>query len=214
MLQKLILTDYVLDKILNEKSSGSLKKEADPLFDTPLPDLTMSMIKNVMGSAGLPTDPHSAEISDWFLSKHDLKGNGEYLKEALAHGVPHNVLNAKFHEKEALIVSEAGRKGAVTIATNMAGRGVDILLGGRVQDEEVLRAREQDDVAGGQTQSEGRRRKKFVIWAVSSSLVLSDTKVGALTTSFAVALVVRVIRAKVGSLSRLKTSCGASSIRT
>lgn len=151
MLQKLILTDYVLDKILNEKSSGSLKKEADPLFDTPLPDLTMSMIKNVMGSAGLPTDPHSAEISDWFLSKHDLKGNGEYLKEALAHGVPHNVLNAKFHEKEALIVSEAGRKGAVTIATNMAGRGVDILLGGRVQDEEVLRAREQDDVAGGQT---------------------------------------------------------------
>ncbi len=45
-------------------------------------------------------------------------------------GVPHSVLNAKYHEKEADIISQAGRKGAVTIATNMAGRGTDILLGG------------------------------------------------------------------------------------
>ncbi len=45
-------------------------------------------------------------------------------------GIPHSVLNAKYHEKEAEIISQAGRKGAVTIATNMAGRGTDILLGG------------------------------------------------------------------------------------
>jgi preprotein translocase subunit SecA len=45
-------------------------------------------------------------------------------------GVPHNVLNAKHHEREAEIVAQAGRKGAITIATNMAGRGTDILLGG------------------------------------------------------------------------------------
>jgi preprotein translocase subunit SecA len=45
-------------------------------------------------------------------------------------GVPHEVLNAKYHEREAEIVAQAGRKGAVTIATNMAGRGTDILLGG------------------------------------------------------------------------------------
>jgi preprotein translocase subunit SecA len=45
-------------------------------------------------------------------------------------GIEHSVLNAKNHEKEALIVAQAGRKGAVTVATNMAGRGVDILLGG------------------------------------------------------------------------------------
>ena len=44
-------------------------------------------------------------------------------------GVPHNVLNAKYHEKEAQIVADAGQKGAVTIATNMAGRGTDIKLG-------------------------------------------------------------------------------------
>ncbi len=48
-------------------------------------------------------------------------------------GLPHNVLNARYHEHEARIVAQAGRKGAVTIATNMAGRGTDILLGGNPQ---------------------------------------------------------------------------------
>jgi preprotein translocase subunit SecA len=48
----------------------------------------------------------------------------------LRRGVPHEVLNAKFHEKEAAIIAQAGRKGAVTVATNMAGRGTDIMLGG------------------------------------------------------------------------------------
>ncbi len=48
-------------------------------------------------------------------------------------GIPHNVLNAKYHEKEAVIIAQAGRPGAVTIATNMAGRGVDILLGGNAE---------------------------------------------------------------------------------
>ena len=45
-------------------------------------------------------------------------------------GIPHQVLNAKYHEKEAEIIAQAGRLGAVTIATNMAGRGTDIVLGG------------------------------------------------------------------------------------
>ena len=52
---------------------------------------------------------------------------GELLKRR---GIKHNVLNAKFHEREAEVVAQAGRSGAVTIATNMAGRGTDILLGG------------------------------------------------------------------------------------
>jgi len=49
-------------------------------------------------------------------------------------GVAHELLNAKNHEREAQIVANAGRKGAVTVATNMAGRGVDIILGGRIND--------------------------------------------------------------------------------
>ena len=57
--------------------------------------------------------------------------NSERLSRILdKRGIKHNVLNAKFHEREAQIVAQAGREGAVTIATNMAGRGTDILLGG------------------------------------------------------------------------------------
>ncbi|WP_239066631.1 preprotein translocase subunit SecA [Demequina activiva] len=51
-------------------------------------------------------------------------------KELRKHGIKHSVLNAKQHEQEASVVAEAGRKGAVTVATNMAGRGTDIMLGG------------------------------------------------------------------------------------
>ncbi len=55
----------------------------------------------------------------------------ELLSKALKKaGIPHNVLNAKYHEKEAEIIAQAGSLGAVTIATNMAGRGTDIILGG------------------------------------------------------------------------------------
>jgi preprotein translocase subunit SecA len=58
----------------------------------------------------------------------------ERLSTLLNHrGVKHNVLNAKFHEKEAEIIAQAGQKGAVTIATNMAGRGTDIVLGGSAE---------------------------------------------------------------------------------
>lgn len=58
----------------------------------------------------------------------------EVLSKMLArHGVRHEVLNAKFHEKEAEIVAQAGKFGAVTIATNMAGRGTDIMLGGNAE---------------------------------------------------------------------------------
>ena len=58
----------------------------------------------------------------------------EYVSHLLTQrGIKHNVLNAKHHEKEAYIIAQAGRVGAVTIATNMAGRGTDILLGGNAE---------------------------------------------------------------------------------
>jgi len=75
----------------------------------------------------------------------------EFLSGILKkHSIPHKVLNAKFHEQEAEIIAEAGRPGKVTIATNMAGRGTDIVLGGNIkaiteaagpeQDPEILKA--------------------------------------------------------------------------
>lgn len=145
LLQKMVLTDFVLDKTLNDKGTGSLKKESNPFWVTVLEELDMQLIKSVNSSHGCPTDAKSDEIWEWFSKKHDLpQSNRELFEDALSHGVPHNVLNAKFHEREALIISEAGRKGAVTIATNMAGRGVDILLGGRVANDEIVIQREQE----------------------------------------------------------------------
>ncbi len=75
----------------------------------------------------------------------------EVLSELLSRqGIPHQVLNAKNHEREASIIAQAGRKSAVTVATNMAGRGVDILLGGN---PEGL-ARQEYEATGGKTEYE------------------------------------------------------------
>ncbi len=64
----------------------------------------------------------------------------EYLGKLLdVEGIPHQILNAKHHEKEGQIIAQAGKLGQVTIATNMAGRGVDIMLGGNPQDKEEFK---------------------------------------------------------------------------
>ncbi len=79
------------------------------------------------------------------------------LSEVLDRGIPHRVLNAKYHEMEAHIIAQAGRSGALTIATNMAGRGVDILLGGNPKElmNEILRRRNVDpDQASGEQRAE------------------------------------------------------------
>jgi len=60
-------------------------------------------------------------------------------------GIPHELLNAKNHEKEAAIIAKAGEKGAVTVATNMAGRGVDIILGGEIKQETGNKKQETND---------------------------------------------------------------------
>ena len=68
----------------------------------------------------------------------------EHLSDLLRrHGVPHEVLNAKQHEREATIVAQAGRKSAVTVATNMAGRGTDIMLGGNPEFSAVASLKQQ-----------------------------------------------------------------------
>jgi preprotein translocase subunit SecA len=68
----------------------------------------------------------------------------EYLsRQFVKRKIPHNVLNAKYHEQEAGIIAEAGRLGAITVATNMAGRGTDIVLGGNVDFLADKRLREQ-----------------------------------------------------------------------
>ncbi|TAJ69914.1 MAG: preprotein translocase subunit SecA [Phenylobacterium sp.] len=83
-----------------------------------------------------------SETLSEILKAHTFELDGKTIK-----GIPHNVLNARFHEQEASIVADAGIPGAVTIATNMAGRGTDIQLGGNV-DMRLAKWREDQRDAG------------------------------------------------------------------
>ena len=143
LLQKLLLVTRLRDMSEVSKSlPKELKKDATELINTDLKDLKRQDASALLSKAGVKGDPLDDENMEWALGLFELPAeNKEFLEEALKHGIPHNVLNAKYHEREALIIAEAGRKGQITIATNMAGRGVDILLGGRVSDELVERSR-------------------------------------------------------------------------
>jgi preprotein translocase subunit SecA len=79
--------------------------------------------------------------------------------------IPHNVLNAKNHGREAEIIAEAGRPGAVTIATNMAGRGTDIMLGGKLEAELEALGADATDAQVEQGQEEWRQRHEQVLEA-------------------------------------------------
>jgi len=107
-----------------------------PMVRQDLPDLIYKHEK-------AKTQAVAAEIEEWYKKRRPvLVGTRSIEKsEALSallrrRGVSHQVLNAKYHEKEAEIIAQAGRSGAITIATNMAGRGVDIILGGNPPDAE------------------------------------------------------------------------------
>lgn len=96
--------------------------------------------------------------------------NSELLSKALEKdGIPHNVLNAKQHEREADIVAQAGRPKAVTIATNMAGRGTDIVLGGNLERE--LQAVEADESLDESAKAD-RKAKLTEEWKARNAAVL------------------------------------------
>ncbi|MBN1457924.1 MAG: SEC-C domain-containing protein, partial [Armatimonadetes bacterium] len=96
------------------------------------------------------------------------------LGEVLEGGIPHRVLNAKYHEMEAHIIANAGRPGALTIATNMAGRGVDILLGGNPQEvaRELLRKEGTEPEQASQGQFEAALAKAQHICAKDKETML------------------------------------------
>lgn len=100
--------------------------------------------------------------------------NSERISRILSkRGIKHNVLNAKFHEREAQIIAQAGREGAVTIATNMAGRGTDILLGGNpdVMAEDILRNQGIEPAEATQVQKEASRKEAKEICATEREAV-------------------------------------------
>ncbi|MCD6352201.1 MAG: SEC-C domain-containing protein, partial [Armatimonadetes bacterium] len=123
------------------------REERDEILDvlrTPLEEMPKAKLRQVARKLGVnarPTDEENLErlvellrVTEEDMSRRRVRRRRERLEEALKSGVPHNVLNAKRHEEEGRIIAEAGRPGAVTVATNMAGRGVDIVLGGKPED--------------------------------------------------------------------------------
>src|SRR5919199_5108400 len=112
-----------------KKFDDEIREAFAESLDHPLPQVSPATLKNAGQALGLPADPFAPEIVQRFAAMLEVDDE-ERLRAALRDGVPHFVLNAKLHEQEAGIVAQAGRPGAVTIATNMAGRGTDILLGG------------------------------------------------------------------------------------
>lgn len=107
------------------------KKQLHELLNSKFDELSLGRFSTMAKQLGFRLDMLDEEnVRD--LAKA-LGLEEEYvpaLRQVLKEGIVHNVLNAKYHEREAEIVAEAGKEGAVTIATNMAGRGVDIILGG------------------------------------------------------------------------------------
>ncbi len=107
-----------------------MRRLAEVLCYQRLENVRLDRMTRLLEAGGRPADPtdpaNVAELAEIII----LKSDQDRLRGLLQRGVPHQVLNAKYHEQEAEIIAQAGRSGAVTIATNMAGRGVDIMLGG------------------------------------------------------------------------------------
>lgn len=147
MLQKLVVSQRLKEMIeVKKELKGDQLADAKRLYETDLEEITSQGQSTILGQLGLNPDLLKGDWWDWVNTTWKLPAeNKEIFLDCLKHGIPHNVLNAKYHEREALIIAEAGRLGQVTIATNMAGRGVDILLGGRIEDELVKQARDWED---------------------------------------------------------------------
>jgi preprotein translocase subunit SecA len=138
-LATLCMIEVAREKLESTKSlSAEDKKNYTAMINGPLPKLSIVRMRPLLKALGISDDPLSPENMNAIARLFQISDAGlDHLEEAMTHGIGHNILNAKYHEKEALIIAEAGRKGAVTIATNMAGRGVDILLGGKHINQEL-----------------------------------------------------------------------------
>ncbi len=114
-----------------------VRKDADDEIYRTLTDKTRAIVKLI--------EECRARHQPMLVGTVSIEKSEELAAELKKQGIPHNVLNARFHDQEAVIVAQAGRPGAVTIATNMAGRGTDIQLGGNV--DMLLRQSEPEIVA-------------------------------------------------------------------
>ena len=119
----------------NKEQDGRQYAELQPLYK-PIPELEASFLRTFAKPLGISINADEPDNILKLLNILDLPGeSAARLKAVIQAGVPHQVLNARKHTEESQIIAGAGAFGAVTIATNMAGRGVDIKLGGEMADE-------------------------------------------------------------------------------
>lgn len=118
---------YGLDVVVIPTNKPIARKDLNDLIYLSEPEKYDAIVKDVKAFV-----EKKAPVLVGTASVETSEAMSKRFKEA---GIKHKVLNAKYHEKEAEIVAEAGRPGAVTIATNMAGRGTDIVLGGNLEAE-------------------------------------------------------------------------------
>jgi preprotein translocase subunit SecA len=122
----------------NKEEDGILVPDLKPLADQPLDKLNRADLQKQMRDLGLSTNPAGDDNVRRLLRILELdEAQADAVVRVLQGGIKHNVLNAKKHDEESRIIADAGALGAVTIATNMAGRGVDIKLGGEMAEEVV-----------------------------------------------------------------------------
>lgn len=104
-----------------------------PMIREDCPDLVYKTVKAKLNAVIDDIAEHHAKGQPVLVGTITIERSEEISAMLKKRGIPHEVLNAKYHEKEAEIIAQAGKKGAVTIATNMAGRGTDIKLGGNAE---------------------------------------------------------------------------------
>ena len=132
--QVAILRQVVFEKTGKEED-GRMVDELVPL-NTPVEQLEPTFLRNFAKPYGVSINPEEPENLQRLMKILRLSPEeSQRLKNVVNGGVPHQVLNARRHTEESQIIAGAGSFGAVTIATNMAGRGVDIKLGGELADE-------------------------------------------------------------------------------
>ncbi len=137
----------LLDLDADREERSDLRETMNDSLETMNPAAWRRMVRAV----GLEPNALSEDNLAWLGDYLDVSGEPaarRALEQALRDGIPHQVLNAKEHTREASIIARAGEPGTVTIATNMAGRGVDIKLGGDLSDEVIHRAHQALEARG------------------------------------------------------------------
>lgn len=139
MVRRLLQVNLIRDTWMEKNNREMIEQNVPDLafMNVPLNELSISQLRKYARSLGLNSiSLQEPENMQRLLEILELPATFEQrLNDVIQGGIPHRVLNARKHDEEALIINKAGAFGAVTIATNMAGRGVDIKLGGEISEE-------------------------------------------------------------------------------